>query len=468
MTLSGVTNAAAVQAALVQLTWQGDAIEVCFQTTVGHAKCSLDQSITNQGNAVTTGSTGVSDKPRGDDSGYATFLLPANPTLKGCEADLSIVKMADSASVGAGGQVMYTLVVQDHGPGYRDQCAGSDALPAELTAVSTTPSQGSCTANGAIDCALGTIDGGGTVRILVVANVSANASGQVQNCATTSGFQSDPNIANNGSCASINVVPPPSGGLRRADVQVVKHVNHSVAKLGQVLTYTLDVKNNGADTAPDVKITDTSAIGLRVLSIKPSQGTCAKAVPFTCDLGSMAAGQTAKITIRATPSQTGSEVNSVSGTPGCTSSGVCPADPNLTNNVSAAKTSVRPYLKLVKTASSHTVKAGHLVTDHLKVSDPTPITLHQVRVCDRLPLGLVYVSSSRKAKLSNGQECWSYKTLRAHKSQTIRLVARALHGTKGAKTNHARATARGVTAATARATVHIKPGAPTPAPPVTG
>ena len=97
---------------------------------------------------------------------------------------------------------------------------------------------------------------------------------------------------------------------------------------------------------------------MRVVSIKPSQGTCGKGVPFSCRLGSLAAGKTAKITIRALPRQTGSEINSVSTTPGCTSSGSCPSDSNLKNNVSRAKTKVDPYLKLVKTVNHHVVKVG--------------------------------------------------------------------------------------------------------------
>ena len=94
--------------------------------------------------------------------------------------------------------------------------------------------------------------------------------------------------------------------------------------------------------------------------------------------------------------------------------------------------------------------------------------LKQVRVCDRLPLGLVYAGAHPKPKLSKGKECWSYRRLGAHKSKTITLHARALKGTSGHKTNHATATATGVPTAKAKATVRVKPAARPPATPVTG
>lgn len=446
-----------VQGTAVGATYAGDPVQVCFQTKVGAASCTADQSISNNGNATTSASNNVSDAPAGDNSGDATFIELPNPTTSGCAADLSISKTPDGTSVRPGGQVMYTLVVQNHGPDTATSTQISDAIPAGLSVVSAQPSQGSCTTAGAVDCSLGTILDGGSAQILVTADVARGASGTITNCATTSAFQTDPNTANNASCAPIHVVPPPLPPVTPVDVQVVKHVNHSVAKAGEVLTYTLDVKNNGPATAPSVGVTDTSAIALRVLSIKPSQGTCTKGVPFSCKLGALAAGKTAKVTIRAIPRQTGAEVNNVSTTPGCANDGSCPPDSNTKNNVSRAKTTVRPALLLVKAVNHHVVRAGEKVTYHLKVTNPTSVALKHVRVCDRLPAGLAYVSAKPKAKLAHGSQCWSYTSLGAHKSQTITLIARTLHSAHGNLTNHATATATGVPTARAKRRVRVIP-----------
>jgi uncharacterized repeat protein (TIGR01451 family) len=465
MTIANPSPGASAQ---LSLTFAGTSgAEVCFKMTVGAAKCSVDQSIVNQGDALTSGLNGVNDAPGGDDTGEAVFFLPANPTMSSCEADLSIEKKADSSKVAAGGQVMYTLVVQNHGPDTATGANVSDAIPAGLSIVSAQPTQGSCTATGAIGCSLGTILSGGSAQILVTANIASSASGKIENCADVSAFQTDRNPSNNSSCVGIEIAPPPPAKPQLVDIQVVKRVNHTVAGVGETLTYTLDVKNNGPGAAPDAAVTDTSLVALHVLSISRSQGTCTSGSPFSCKLGVLAAGKSATVTIKAIPRQTGTEVNSVTTTPGCTTSGDCPEDPNPNNNVSSAKTTVRPSLKLVKTVNHTVVKAGHDVTYHLTVTDPTPVAVKNVEVCDQLPSGLVFVGATPKAKLSNGKQCWSFKSLGAHKPKTIKLVAKALHGTSGYRTNHATASGQGVQTVKAHARVRVTPAAKR-ATPVTG
>jgi uncharacterized repeat protein (TIGR01451 family) len=469
-----------VKPATFAATFTGDPVQVCFQTVVGAAKCSADQSITNSGTAVTVGDNGVSDGPAGNGSGDATLILAAVPGTSGCEADLSIAKAADGASVLPGGELMYTLVVRNHGPETATGVRVSDAIPAGLSVVSVEPSQGSCATAGAIDCSLGTVVGGGSAQVLVAANVAAGASGSIRNCATTSAFQDDPHPANNDGCVTVSIPPPPppappppappsapSPSPPSSDLRVVKRAHPGVVRFGEAVSYKIVVTNKGSGSAPDVGVTDTSAVALRVLSIKPSQGSCTKGVPFTCKLRAIAAGKTAKVTVRAIPRRTGTVINAVTATPGCTSSGVCGIDQTARDNLARAKIKVRPSLVLVKTVSSHVVNAGQRLTYRLKVHNPTPDNLKPVRVCDRLPLGLVYVGSRPKARLSMGRQCWSYRVLRAHQSKTIKLIAMALPGASGKLVNHATASANGVKTVHAHQTVNVTP-APPPRIPVTG
>lgn len=462
-----IANPAAGAGAQLSLTFAGTSgAEVCFRTMVGQAKCSTAQAISNQGNAVTTGLNGVSDAPSGDSSGEAVFFLPASPTMSRCQADLSIEKRADGSVVKAGGQVMYTLVVRNHGPDTGTSVKVSDSVPSGLSIVSAHPTQGTCTVAGAIDCSLGSIVNGGAAQILVVADVASNASGKIVNSAEVHGFQTDPNPSNNTSSATIEATQPPLVPPQ-ADVQVLKRVNHSSAKFGELLTYTLVVKNNGPVAAPDAMVTDTSAQPLHVRSVKPSQGTCGKGSPFRCSLGRLAAGATATITVKAMPRQTGAEVNSVSVAPGCTSGGECPVDSNPANNVSYAKTTVRPYLKLKKWVNHAVVRAPHRLVYHLLVSNPTPVAIKDVKVCDRLPLGIVFERSSHRAHLVHGEQCWSLGALQPHRYKAIKVVAKVLRGTKGKRVNHAYATAKGVKTAKAHAKVRVKPAQPRTTP-VTG
>lgn len=69
--------------------------------------------------------------------------------------------------------------------------------------------------------------------------------------------------------------------------------------------------------------------------------------------------------------------------------------------------------------------------------NPTKGTARNVKVCDRLPSGLTYLSSNPKAKQSGGQHCWTIKSLAAGKSRTFKVTVRAANGANGRKVNRA-------------------------------
>ncbi len=137
----------------LSVTFAGDAAEVCFQTKVRPASCSVAQSITNHGNALTVGDNGVSDLPGGDDSGDATFIQPADPTLPGCAADLSILKRASPGTEVPGSDEAYTLVVKNNGPDGALNTSVADPLPTGLSFVSA--SSGCRFAGGKVICPVG-------------------------------------------------------------------------------------------------------------------------------------------------------------------------------------------------------------------------------------------------------------------------------------------------------------------------
>jgi uncharacterized repeat protein (TIGR01451 family) len=385
----------------------------------------------------------------------STTTTPVGP-----KADLQLTKTASTASVVAGGQVMYTLVVNNNGPSDDTNVTVTDSLPAGFSLVSAQPSQGQCSPGTSVSCNLGTIVDGGSAQILVTANVATSAAGSITNTASVIGDHPDPTPGNNTGTSTITVPPPPAGAQPVSDLVMVKTANHRAALLGQQLTYTLTVTNHGPDTAGGVKITDTASLSLKVLSAKPSQGTCQVGRPITCSLGALAHGAKATITVTAEVTQTGTEANTASTTSAS-------RDPNPTNNIDSAHTKITALLRLRKTATPRTVQAGGAVTYHLALTNPNGATVRGVKVCDRLPLGLVYVSSSPRAKVSKGSACWTVRSLHAHASKTITLHARALSGTSGNLTNHATATAKGVRTARASSRVHVI-AAPKPATPVTG
>ncbi|MBK9055264.1 MAG: S8 family serine peptidase [Chloroflexi bacterium] len=108
------------------------------------------------------------------------------------------------------------------------------------------------------------------------------------------------------------------------------------AEVGETITYTLTVNNAGPNSATGVTVVDTLPAAVTYQSATPSQGSCMQANGFvTCDLGSVANGAAATVTIVVTTTQTGT-VNNTAGV--YATSG----DPNIINNGATTTTEVVP------------------------------------------------------------------------------------------------------------------------------
>jgi uncharacterized repeat protein (TIGR01451 family) len=115
------------------------------------------------------------------------------------------------------------------------------------------------------------------------------------------------------------------------DVSVTKSGSPSPAVLGQSITYTLTVRNNGPGAASAVQLTDIHPASLQFLGSDPGCSP-ASATQVMCNLGSMPAGATVtkRIFLRATA--IGSLANSASV--------FCLGDPNMSNNIVSITTQV--------------------------------------------------------------------------------------------------------------------------------
>ena len=122
-----------------------------------------------------------------------------------------------------------------------------------------------------------------------------------------------------------------------ADIAVTTSVGSAVF-LGQNTTYNITVTNNGPSAANTVKLTDTLAAGMTLVSTTASSGTtCAGTGPITCTLPTpFAKGATATIAVVETATASGSFANTAT----VTDSGT-PPDPNTGNNTYTAVATVQ-------------------------------------------------------------------------------------------------------------------------------
>jgi uncharacterized repeat protein (TIGR01451 family) len=153
---------------------------------------------------VNVGATGFIDNGNYtiEGTGIGPTLGPlVSVPLTGPSTDIAIVKTAVPALiVPPGGNLTYTLDITNNGPAVAQNVAVTDNLPASVTLVSATPSQGVCTGVSNITCTLGDINYPGTATVTIV--VQPTQLGQISNTGTVSGSFVDLDPSNNSSTAN--------------------------------------------------------------------------------------------------------------------------------------------------------------------------------------------------------------------------------------------------------------------------
>ncbi|HMJ96983.1 MAG TPA: hypothetical protein VK486_14095 [Thermoleophilaceae bacterium] len=278
----------------------------------------------------------------------------------------------------------------------------------------------------------------------------------ITNTATVTADQRDADVTDNSATATVTVPPspsppaPPQPRARSFDLLVSKTTNDRQVSVGQPVTYKIVVTNRGPAAAPGVKMTDTLNAPVSVRSVKTTAGTCSQRIPMRCSLGTIPAGDEVTIKVVARHQRPRcSDRNAASATGEGT-------DATPASNLDTVRVCTkRIRLRLTKVADRRAAVAGALITYTIRVATSTT-TAPDVRTCDRLPAGLVYVSASSKPRLRGGAWCWHAETLAPGKSKRYRITVRALPGAGGTKLNRATTGGRGqVKAAFAERAVRI-------------
>ena len=124
-------------------------------------------------------------------------------------ADMSVSKTAaPSPTVPDGDTLTYTLIVTNiSGGASATNVTVTDPLPAAVTYLSSSATQGTCSqAGGTVTCLLGTMNSGATATVTII--TLAGAPGMASNTASVSADQTDPNPANNSSSQTETITAP--------------------------------------------------------------------------------------------------------------------------------------------------------------------------------------------------------------------------------------------------------------------
>ena len=182
--------------------------------------------------------------------------------------------------------------------------------------------------------------------------------------------------------------PPPPPPLPSADLGLSVTDTPDLLTVNGQFTYTITVRNNGPGTATGVQVVD-SPPGATVLAgpASSSQGECGGTVTVVCDLGTLAAGAQAIVTINVIPTVTGRLRNAATVV-------ALETDPNPANNSSTETTTVQPAdparadLSITAAAAADARARGQRLTYTLTVRNGGPATATGVQLTDDLPRGV--------------------------------------------------------------------------------
>jgi uncharacterized repeat protein (TIGR01451 family) len=332
------------------------------------------------------------------------------------EADLSVTKTASSPQVHNGESVTYTVQATNAGPDVATGVELVDTLPAGVTVTSFQPSpQVGCSHQSArITCGTPELAPGETMGVTIT--VEAGQSGTLTNTAGVFSTVADPDGGDNVASATTQVLPV-------ARVSVTKTGSPEPVHNGELLTYSIEVRNDGPDPAGAVSVDDPLPTTVAFVSADPSQGSCTEAGGrVTCALGTLASGQLATVSIVVRPGQVGAVQNAAAVTSET-------FDRSLSDNEAAEMTEVLPAarLALTATATPNPVNNGEVLTYTLTVRNDGPDEATSVHLTDVLPASVGFLSadlSQGSCTESGGQLACSLGTVGPRASASLAITVR--------------------------------------------
>jgi len=118
-------------------------------------------------------------------------------------ADLAITKTGPATTT-INTPFNFIITATNNGPSAATNVVVTDVLPAGLTFVSATPSQGTCTGTTTVTCSLGGLASGASATVTLT--VTSATATPASNTATVTATEVDPNPANNTATATAGVV----------------------------------------------------------------------------------------------------------------------------------------------------------------------------------------------------------------------------------------------------------------------
>ena len=214
-------------------------------------------------------------------------------------ADLSVIKIVNVSNPNYGEFVKWTVIVSNNGPNNASGVIVRDTMPKGITLIESSEFIYS--------------DGSWYVGDLIVGEVKeldmickVSATGTFKNFVSIQGNEFDPDVDNNNDDESIFVAPA-------CDLIITKTASKYYYKLGDLVSYSIKLTNNGPDDARNIQVKESHDDSLVLKSFKASKGSFNK-LTQTWSINKLATGESAELLVDAIATGKGIVKNIVSAT----------------------------------------------------------------------------------------------------------------------------------------------------------
>ncbi len=354
-------------------------------------------------NTATSTRNSTFDTDASNDSATATVTVQ--------EADVSVTKIVSNNIANVGENVTFTVTASNAGPDAATNVEIVDKLPTGFAFVSAAPSQGTYNATSGV-WTLGTLNNSSSATITIIATVQST--GVYENVASVQRVDQNDTDTTNDS-ANATVTPP------NADLAVTKVIDDASPNVGDNVTFTVTVTNNGPDQATDLVVTDQLPSGFTLVNATESQGSYVSATGIWT-VGSLTNGSVATLEVLATVNVTGDRTNTASIT------SVNEFDPETANNTASVSSGIQNSdLSVSKSANDLTPNVGDEITFTVTVNNAGPDAASNITITDQLPSGFTFVSATpSRGTYDNSTGLWSFASLNNAGVATLVVKATAL------------------------------------------
>jgi uncharacterized repeat protein (TIGR01451 family) len=360
------------------------------------------------GNGADTDNDGIvgsidadgSQDPDDEDDGDDAIVTPQ-------ESDLELVKTVSDATPNVGDVITFTLEVTNQGPSDATGVAFEDVVPNGYSSISNISNGGTASGN-VISWSGFDIAVGATATVTFDVTVEAPGAGvdylNVAEITESDQFDPDSTPDNDDGDQSEDDEDNEGVSPQQADLELVKTVNNSTPNVGDIVTFSIQVTNNGPSDATGVAFEDLVPNGYSNISNISNGGTLSGNV-ITWSGFNIAAGASVNVSFSVTVEAPGSGIDHLNVAEVTESDQFDPdstpdnddGDQSEDDEDNEEVTPQQADLSLVKIVNDATPNVGDAVTFTIQVTNNGPSNATNVAFEDLVPNGYSNITN-----ISNG------------------------------------------------------------------